>query len=223
MCFDKKLITTRQLYDAWMANWEGYEALRAQIIREVPHYGNNDPYADSETKWSVELYYRICRKLFSVRSKVYKSGLYGASDHIVQGKYTWATPDGRRAGEPIADAMSPVQGRDKNGPTSIFASALSFDHRHYMGGIAVNIRIHPVALKDQDGMDKLRDLTRVYFDNGGMEVQYNVVDTATLKAAQLDPDRYRDLVVRIAGYSAYFTELNKDLQDDIISRNENMV
>ena len=223
MCFDKKIITTRELYDAWIANWEGYEPLRQRILNEVPHYGNADPYADMELKWCVELYYNICQKLYSVRSKVYKSGLYGASDHIMQGKVTWATLDGRRFGEPIADAMSPSQSRDSNGPTAVFQSTLVFDHHHYMGGIALNLRMHPTVLSNQGGVDKLRDMTKAYFENGGMEVQYNVVDTATLKAAQLEPTQYRDLVVRIAGYSAYFVELGRDLQNDIIARNENMI
>jgi len=221
MCFDKKLLTTRQLYDAWIANWEGYEPLRQQILNEVPHYGNADSYADEELKWCVDLYYRICQEFHSNRSKVYKCGLYGASDHVQQGHITFATPDGRKTGEPIADAMSPAQSRDKNGPTAVFQSTLCFDHHHYMGGIALNMRMHPSVLANQGGIDKLRDMTRAYFEDGGMEVQYNVVDTDTLKAAQASPGKYRDLVVRIAGYSAYFVELGTDLQNDIISRNEN--
>lgn len=223
MCFDKKLCTTRELYDAWMANWEGYEPLRQKILNEVPHYGNADPYADMELKWCVDLYYRLCSECYSVRSKKYKSGLYGASDHIMQGKFTFATPDGRKSGEAIADAMSPAQSRDKNGPTAVFVSTGCFDHHHYMGGIALNMRMHPSVLSNQEGIDKLRDMTKSYFADGGMEVQYNVVDTETLRAAQVDPNEYRDLVVRIAGYSAYFVELGRDLQNDIIARNENRI
>lgn len=223
MCFDNHFITTRELYDAWIANWEGYEPLRQRILNEVPHYGNADPYVDEELKWCVDLYYRICQEFHSNRSKVYKCGLYGASDHIAQGYITFATPDGRKTGEPIADAMSPAQSRDKNGPTAVFQSTLSFDHHHYMGGIALNMRMHPSVLSNQEGIDKLRDMTKSYFEQGGMEVQYNVVDTDTLRAAQTSPEEYRDLVVRIAGYSAYFVELGVDLQNDIISRNENQL
>ena len=223
MCFDKKLISTRELYDAFMANWEGYEPLRQQILAEVPHYGNSDPYVDYELKWLVDLYYELCGQIYSTRSKVYKAGLYGASDHIRQGKITWATPDGRKLGDPIADAMSPSQGRDKFGPTAIFNSTGIFDHTHYMDGIALNIRMHPSVLSRDDGVEKLRDLTKSYFDEGGMEVQYNVVDTETLRKAQENPGEYRNLVVRIAGYSAYFVELGLDLQNDIIARNENRI
>ena len=221
MCFDKKLCTTRELYDAVMANWEGYETLRQRILNEVPHYGNADPYADEELKWCCDLYYEICQECYSVRSKVYKSGLYGAADHVAQGYLTWATPDGRKLGEPIADAMSPAQGRDKNGPTAVFISTCSFDHHRYLGGIALNLRMHPSVLSNEEGIAKLRDMTKTYFENGGLEVQYNVVDTDTLRAAQEEPEKHRDLVVRIAGYSAYFVELGRDLQNDIISRNEN--
>ena len=223
MCFDKKLCTTKELYDAVMANWEGYEPLRQRILNEVPHYGNNDPYVDEELKWCVNLYYECCQELYSERSKKYKCGLYGAADHIAQGRLTWATPDGRKTGEPIADAMSPAQGRDKYGPVSIFQSTLCFDHHRFLGGIALNMRIHPTALSNQEGVNKLRDMTKTYFENGGMEVQFNIVDTATLRAAQKEPEKYRDLVVRIAGYSAYFVELGRDLQDDIIRRNELMI
>jgi pyruvate formate-lyase/glycerol dehydratase family glycyl radical enzyme len=223
MVFDKKLCTARELYDAVMANWEGYEPLRRQILAEVPHYGNGDPYADSEMKWIVDTYSEICGECYSVRSKVYKGGLYGAADHVVQGYQTWATPDGRKTGEPLADATSPGQGRDRLGPTGIFNSTVCFDHKKFMDGIALNIRIHPVALRAKEGIEKLRDMTKAYFDNDGMEVQYNVVSSDVLRAAQKDPASYRDLVVRIAGYSAYFVELTADMQNDIISRNENMV
>lgn len=223
MCFDKKLCTTKELYDAWMANWEGHEPFRQKILNQVPHYGNADPYVDQELKWCVDLYYQICGECCSVRAKKYSSGLYGASDHIAQGWTTFATPDGRRSGEPLADAMSPAQSRDTGGPTAVFVSSCCFDHHHFSGGIALNLRMHPSVLSRDDGVTKLADMTKAYFESGGMEVQYNVVDTATLRAAQAEPTQYRDLVVRIAGYSAYFVELGKDLQNDIISRNENKI
>ena len=221
MCFDNHFCTTKELYDATMANWEGYELLRQKILATVPHFGNGDPYADIEMKWCVELYYNICKQLYSVRSKVYKSGLYGASDHVAQGKLTWGTPDGRLYPDPIADAASPAQSRDKFGPIQVLNSECCFDQTKFLGGIALNLRIHPTVLSNDAGAAKLREMTKEYFRNGGMEVQYNVVDTETLKDAQTNPEKYRDLVVRIAGYSAYFIELGTDLQNDIISRNEN--
>jgi len=224
MVFDKKLCTAREMYDAVMANWEGYEDLRAQILKEVPHFGNGDPYADEQMKWVCDMYYEICKECHSVRSKHYKAGMYGAADHVVQGYSTWATPDGRRTGEPIADAASPAQGRDRNGPTAVFRSACCHDHSRYMGGMALNIRVHPSSVKSDEDLAKLRDLTKAYLLNGkGMEVQYNIVSAETMRAAQQDPQSYRDLVVRIAGYSAYFVELNRDCQNDIIRRTENVI
>ncbi|MBC3889569.1 hypothetical protein GH810_14745 [Acetobacterium paludosum] len=221
MVFDKKLCTARELYDAVMANWEGFEDLRQQILHEVPHYGNADPYADEQMKWVCDSYYDICSECYSTRTRHFKAGLYSASDHVFQGYHTWATPDGRKTGEALADATSPAQGRDINGPTAVCTSACCYDQSKFMDGLALNIRIHPSALSRDDGVEKLRDMTKTYLNNGGMEIQYNVVSTETMRAAQADPQSYRDLVVRIAGYSAYFVELNADCQNDIIRRTEN--
>ncbi len=221
MCFQKKICTTRELYDAVMANWEGYEELQAKIIKEVPHFGNGDEYADSMMDWVTNEYYEMSNRIFSKRAKKFRSGLYGASDHVAQGYVTWATPDGRKFGEPIADGASPCQGRDTNGPTAVLRSANCYDHSKFMDGLALNIRLHPSTVSNQEGIDKLRDLTKAYLDEGGMEVQYNVVSTEDMRAAQENPEAYRNMVVRIAGYSAYFVELSKDQQDDLISRTEN--
>jgi pyruvate formate-lyase/glycerol dehydratase family glycyl radical enzyme len=223
MVFDKGLCTAQELYDAYMADWRGYEPLRQRILNEVPHFGNNDPYADEQMAWICGLYHDTCRQMYSTRSSTYKSGLYGAADHVAQGALTWATPDGRRAGEPLADAASPAQGRDLLGPTGVFGSEVCFDHRHFLDGIAVNLKIHPSALRGGEGAAKLRDVTKAYFDEGGMEVQYNVVSADDMRAAQKDPAAHRNLVVRIAGYSAYFVELSPRMQNDIISRTENVL
>jgi formate C-acetyltransferase len=221
MCFDHNYCTTKELYEAVMANWVGYEALRQRIISEVPHFGNGDPYADMEMKWCIDTYYELCQDCGSVRTPIYKAGLYGAADHIAQGYTTWATPDGRRLGEPLADAASPAQSRDKNGPTAVFNSSLVYDQSRFMDGIALNLRIHPSAVNTEAAKQSLINLTKSYFEDGGLEVQYNIISAETMKAAQSDPNTYRDLVVRIAGYSAYFVELGKDLQNDLISRTEN--
>lgn len=223
MCFDARRCTTRELYDAVMANWEGYESLRQQIINEAPHFGNADPRADEMMRWVVDTYYETTRQCWSKRAKHFKAGLYGAADHVGQGYTTWATPDGRFAGTPIADAASPVQGRDTNGPTAVLQSSLCYDHSKYMDGVCLNIRIHPTALSRQDGIEKLRDMVKAYMENGGAEIQFNVVSTQTMHEAQAEPEKYRDLVVRIAGYSAYFVELSLDCQNDLIARNENMI
>jgi len=220
MIFDKKLVSAKEYLDAILANWEGYEPLRQRILSEVPHYGNADPYADTEMKYVIELYYNISRAFSTKRCKVYKCGTFGASDHVAQGEITWATPDGRKTGTPIADACSPAQGRDVNGPTAVFISSTCFDHKHYLDGMALNLKIHPTSLKGNNGITKLEDVTKAYFEKGGMEVQYNVVDAATLRKAQAKPDDYHNLVVRIAGFSAYFVDMTPAMQEDIISRAE---
>ena len=140
-----------------------------------------------------------------------------------QGYTTWATPDGRLAGTPIADAASPAQGRDVNGPTAVLASALCYDQSRYMDGVCLNLRIHPSALSNTEGVHKLRDLVKVYMANGGAEIQFNVVSTETMRKAQVHPEEFRDLVVRIAGYSAYFIELSEDCQNVLIQRTENNI
>jgi pyruvate formate-lyase/glycerol dehydratase family glycyl radical enzyme len=223
LVFDKKLCTAKELYQAVMANWKGYEVLRQQVLSKVPHFGNNDPYADEQMKWVCDIYYENCRECYSTRARFYKAGLYGAATHVIQGAFTWATPDGRKTGEALADATSPAQGRDKFGPTAVFNSACSFEHGHFMDGIALNIRIHPSTLNTTQAKNSLRDMTRAYFEKEGMEVQYNVVSSEVMRAAQKDPNSYRDLVVRISGYSAYFVELNEALQNDVISRTENSI
>ncbi len=220
MIFDKKLISAEEYLKAILANWEGYEPLRQRILNEVPHFGNGDPYADVEMKYMMDLYYNTSRAFNNPRCKVYKCGTFGASDHIAQGEITWATPDGRKTGTPIADAASPGQGRDVNGTTSVFTSAASYDHSHFLDGMALNIKIHPTSLNSNDGVTKLEDMTKTYFDMGGMEVQYNIVDSATLRKAQADPEAYHNLVVRIAGFSAYFVDMTPAMQEDVISRAE---
>ena len=221
--FDKKIATGEEFLKAILANWEGYEDLRQIALNKVPHYGNNDPYADDEMKYVMDLYYNITRAFSTCRCKTYKCGTFGASDHVVQGEITWATPDGRKTGDPIADASSPCQGRDICGPTAVFNSATKFDHSHYMDGMALNLKIHPTSLQRPDGITKLEDMTKTYFDQGGMEIQYNVVDAETLRKAQKNPDDYHNLVVRIAGFSAYFVDMTTEMQNDIISREEHRV
>ena len=223
MVYDKKIVSREEFLKAILDNWEGHEALRQRVLNEVPHYGNADMYADEQMKYVMDLYYNITRAFSTCRCTTYKCGTFGASDHVVQGKITWATPDGRKTGDPIADASSPCQGRDVCGPTAVFMSATQFDHSHYMDGMALNLKIHPTSLRGDDGITKLEDMTKVYFDQGGMEIQYNVVDAETLRKAQEHPENYHNLVVRIAGFSAYFVDMTPEMQNDIIVRAEHRV
>jgi len=139
--------------------------------------------------------------------------------HVYFGSVTGATPDGRRALTPVSDGISPVQGADRFGPTAVMRSAAKMDHVR-TGGTLLNLKFSPQALADDAGIDKLASLVRSYFRLDGHHVQFNVVNAATLRDAQAHPDRYRDLIVRVAGYSDYFCDLTKALQDEIIARTE---
>ena len=220
-CFDKKICTTREMYDAVMANWEGYEELQQKLIRDVPHFGNNDPYADKWMTFATHSYYDMCMQYKSKYCDYYRAGLYGAADHVHQGYVTWATPDGRKSGTPIADAASPGPGRDTHGPTAVLNSSCCYDHGKFMDGVCLNLRFHPKALEREDGNQKLGNMIKAYMEQGGAEVQFNIVSAQTMKDAQESPDDYKDLVVRIAGYSAYFVELTTDCQNSLIERTEN--
>lgn len=187
----------------------------------MPHrYGNADPYADEIAKWAMEMV------ADTIDSKKMSRGplrlwVGTASSHVVAGKRAWATPDGRKYGDPLSDAASPEQGADKNGPLAVLRSAVSYDHRKFPTGYALNIRFSPATLQGEGGIEKLKAMLLSYYDMGGMELQYNIVSSEELRAAQKNPEEFRDLVVRVAGFSAYFVELHTQLQNDIIARTEN--
>lgn len=222
MCYDAKLCTPRELYNAVMANWAGHEPLRQQILNMPHHYGNNDPYADSLVAWAMDTFSSAVTRGYSTRGR-FRPGLFTASSHVFAGARAWATPDGRFTGESLSDCISPKQGTDVNGPTAVLASASCFDHRPFTNGLALNMRFAPMTLAREDSLQKVKSLMDTYFDMGGMEVQYNIVSSDTLRAAQDDPETHKNLVVRVAGFSAYFVELHRSLQNDIIARTENVV
>ena len=136
------------------------------------------------------------------------------------GKSTFASPDGRFAYQPISDGISPAQATDKNGPTAIVSGASKLKQSNDYNGTLLNMKFHPKAIEGQEGLDKLIYLVQTYFAQGGMHIQYNVISSDILRKAQKRPEEFRDLVIRVAGFSAYFVELYKDLQDDLISRTD---
>jgi len=219
MVYDKKLITARELYDTIMANWAGKEDLRQFILNEAPHYGNDNEYTDVFAKWASDVYGNVINAATGPRGH-YAAGLYPVTAHVLFGMMTAASPDGRKAGEPLSDGISPVQQMDRNGPTATIKSVSNIDQKKFSNGTLLNMKIHPTALSNESGKMKLIALIRTYFAMGGMEMQFNVISGETLRAAQEKPEEYRDLVVRIAGFSAYFVELYKASQDDIIKRTE---
>ncbi len=221
--FDQKLVTARELYDAIIADWEGYESLRQKILNDVPRYGNDIPYVDEIARESMEIFAKAFLEGTSDRGNNWQAGIYPVSTHVINGKRTWATPDGRKAQEALAEGVSPKQGLDKNGPAAVLKSVSAFNHATFRNGTLLNMKFHPATVSGDEGSMKLRQLVETYFDLGGMHLQYNVVGGETLRDAQCDPEKHQNLVIRIAGFSAYFVELDSSLQDDLISRTEQLV
>ena len=219
LCFDDKTVSLRTMYDALHANWEGYEDLRQTILNEVPHYGNDIDEVDELAAWALGLFADYTNAEIGPRGH-FSAGTFTVTAHMMFGKMLSATPDGRKAYEPIADAISPRQGLDRNGPTAYLRSALKLPHDRLCNGDALNIRFTPSSVSGDAGAAKLRNLIRTYFKLGGMQVQFNVVSTEILHKAQKDPLQYKDLIVRIAGFSTYFVTLDEALQNDFITRTE---
>ena len=222
LCFDDKTVSLRDMYDALQNNWEGCEQLRQTIIKEVPHYGNDNDEVDELATWALGLFAEIMTNAEGARGK-FSGGTFTMTAHIYLGSMLGATPDGRKAGEPIADAISPRQGFDKKGPTAYLRSAAKLPHRALSNGDQLNIRFSPSSVEGDEGAEKLKQLIKAYFSLDGMQVQFNVVSTAALREAQKKPDEYKDLVVRIAGFSTYFVSLDKFTQDDFIRRTEQSI
>ena len=219
LCFDEKRVSLREMYDALNANWEGYEELRQICINEVPHYGNNVAEVDELAAWALGNFADIIGSLEGPRGR-FSGGTFTVTAHMALGSMVGATPDGRKAAEPIADAISPRQGFDRNGPTAYLCSASKLPHCNLPNGDQLNIRFTPKAVEGDQGSEKLKSLIRTYFDLGGMQVQFNVVSNAELREAQRDPLNHKDLIVRIAGFSTYFVTLPPRLQEDFITRTE---
>ena len=148
----------------------------------------------------------------------YEVTIAPVSTHIVYGMLCGATPDGRKKGEPLSDSVSPAQGTDVNGPTASIKSVANLEHVNFAQGTIFNMKLHPAALESKAGMAKWASMIRTYFDLGGWEIQFNVVDERTLRRAQEHPENYRNLIVRVAGYSDYFVDLTPALQEEIILR-----
>jgi len=155
----------------------------------------------------------------NTRGGTYRVNLLPTTVHVYFGSVIGALPDGRKAAQPLSEGISPVQGADRRGPTAVLRSVAKMDHAR-TGGTLLNQKFTPQLLRDDDGLDKLVHLIRTYFKLDGHHVQFNVVDVATLRAAQAHPEQYRDLIVRVAGYSDYFCDLGQALQDEIIARTE---
>ncbi len=191
-----------------------------EMIMNITKFGNDDDEADMYVRDAAYTYTKPLLKYKNPRGGRFQAGLYPVSANVPLGATTGATPDGRLAGTPIADGVSPTAGYDTNGPTATANSVSKIDHGIASNGTLFNQKFHPSALSGEEGLHKFVDLIRTYFDRKGMHMQFNVVSRETLLDAQKHPENYRHLVVRVAGYSALFTTLSKSLQDDIIRRTE---
>ncbi|MEM2614589.1 MAG: pyruvate formate lyase family protein, partial [Nitrososphaerota archaeon] len=225
LVFEEKKVTMRQLKETLAVNWQGHEELR-KICLKAPKYGNDYDYVDSIAadllKFLIDEVGRYPNVARPVGGIIRGLGGASISSMWAGGAITGATPDGRCAGEPLADGtVSPVQGRDINGPTAVLKSALKVDQVSCSSTL-LNMKFHPSTLKTTEDLRKLAELIKTYFIHGGKWIQFNVVGRETLLEAQKHPEKYRDLIVRVAGYSAYFTQLSRGVQDDIIRRTEHI-
>jgi len=217
--FDRKTLSTRDLLSALRANFEGHEALRQSLWQKTPKYGNDDDYADDVMRLVFEAYFQAVDARPTMRGGRYRVNLLPTTVHVYFGSVIGATPDGRKAGLPLSEGISPVQGADRQGPTAVLKSAAKMDHGR-TGGTLLNMKFNPQVLEGDDGLENLKDLIRSYFRLDGHHLQFNVVDAETLRKAQARPEEYQNLIVRVAGYSDYFVDLGKDLQNEIIARTE---
>ncbi len=217
--FDKKVVSLKELLSALENNFEQNESLRQRFLNKTPKYGNDDDYADGIMKSVFEAYYQAVSGRPNTKGGFYQINLLPTTVHVYFGKVTGATADGRKAHQPLSEGISPVQGADRRGPTAVIKSASKMDHVR-TGGTLLNQKFTPLLLADEEGLDGIAHLIRSYFKLDGHHIQINVVSAETLRDAQKHPEKYRDLIVRVAGYSDYFVDVGVDLQNEIIKRTE---
>ena len=217
--FDQKRLTMNELLKALSADFEGHERTKLLLLNKTPKYGNDDDYADNIMVKVFEAYFNEIDGRPNTKGGTYRVNLLPTTCHIYFGSVVGAMPDGRKAWTPLSEGISPVQGADRKGPTAVLKSAGKMDHKR-TGGTLLNQKFSPSLLEGDKGIDNLTNLIRSYFTLGGHHIQFNVVTAHMLREAQAHPERYRDLIVRVAGYSDYFNDLSKTLQDEIIARTE---
>ena len=229
--FEDKSMNPSQLWAALMADFEGEENKRIrELLLAAPKYGNDDDFVDLLLTQAYDVYIDEMKKYRNTRygrgpiGGIYYAGTSSISANVPQGAGTTATPDGRKAGEPLAEGCSPSHAMDKNGPTAVFKSVSKLPTREITGGVLLNQKVNPQMLQKEEDRMKLILLLRAFFNRlKGFHVQFNVVSRETLLEAQAHPEKHRDLIVRVAGYSAFFHVLSKQTQDDIIERTEQII
>lgn len=219
LVFDEKKISGLELLEALEHNFQGYEVLRTMLLNKVPKYGNDIEWVDQlGAKWA-EYFKQKLSTYTNYRGGKYHTGMYTVSAHVPMGENIGASPDGRFAGTPLADGgMSPVYGRDTNGPTAVLKSVSRLDKTLTSNGGLLNMKFLPEFFSTETGISKFAQFLRSFVDLEIPHIQFNVVNREDLIAAKQNPENYRSLTVRVAGYTAYFTELAGELQDEIIAR-----
>ena len=216
--FEDGTYTLQQLVDAIKNNWEGQEAMRLTLWNKTPFFGNDDDYADNIMKVVYNSLFKMIDGRHSILGPTYHLNMLSTTCHNYFGQKLAATPNGRFSGMPESDVTSPSHGADRNGPTAVIKSLAKMDQVK-SGGTLLNQRFLPSVLAGEQGIEAVKNLIRSYFKLGGHHIQFNVVDEETLRDAQAHPDNYRGLLVRVAGYSDYFVDLDNYQQEEIIARN----
>ncbi len=219
LVFEERLLALEDLVAALDADFAGNEPLRLRMVNRTHRYGNDDDFADEIMVRAFRACFDAIDGLPDSRGGRYRIEMLPTTCHVYFGSVTGATPDGRQAGLPLSEGISPVQGADRHGPTAVIKSAAKMDHLK-TGGTLLNMKFTPSLVAGEDGIAKWANLVRAYFRSDGHHVQFNVVRAATLREAQTAPEKHRDLIVRVAGYSDYFCDLSPELQEEIIARTE---
>ncbi len=222
LVYEDGRLSLPELARALNEDFEGEEALRQRMVNRTPKYGNDDDAADDLMRRVFVSAFECIDGRPTAIGGAHRLEMLPTTSHVYFGSVTGATADGRRAGLPLSEGISPVQGADRKGPTAVLKSAAKMDHIK-TGGTLLNMKFTPAVLEGEEGLDALVGLVRGYFAMNGHHVQFNVVDADTLRAAQADPESHRDLIVRVAGYSDYFCDLSEALQDEIIERTAHSV
>jgi formate C-acetyltransferase len=221
LVYEEKMIGRGTLLDALHNNFEGVqgERIRQLLINRAPKYGNEDDDVDLLAKELVESYCNEVRKQTNPRGGTWIPGLHNFF-FMQEGREVGATPDGRRAKDPLAGHTSPAPGRDVKGPIAAIKSFVKLDHTLTPNGAVLDLKLHPTAVKGTSGTEKLMALMKTFMELNGMTVQFNIVDIATLRDAQENPENYKNLLVRVYGFSAYFVTLAPEYQEHVIARTE---
>jgi formate C-acetyltransferase len=221
LVYQEGALSMEQLLEALHGNFEGQEDIHQLLINRAPKFGNDDDLVDGLCNEVLRVYCDELRKYRNMRDGPFIGALYYLTANIPFGKRTAATPDGRKSGEPLNDGgISPVHGRDRKGPTAVARSVGKLDNQRVPHGSILNQRFHPSLLDGDEKLKLFQHYIRTFMDLGGWHTQFNVITSDILREAQKEPEKYRHLVIRVAGYSAYFTQLEKELQNDIIERTE---